>query len=174
MTNFTEYQFIGDGKDLKDRANQIDKEILSKRNSQIYTNSVFITGIISIFTYAIGNMYNINNIECMAVIVMLAVFLLAQGIQQCYHKMHPYNFLLKERHKRLQNKDEEKYIVYLNLLYVLTKDAIINLDNNMFKVRGSNGNWKFKEIKIKDISTGNKLIIDIENLVCWSKESKMG
>lgn len=171
---FKQYEIIGDTQDFVDKANSIDTEILSKGPIAII-EKIAIGHSILLFFVLLLELFTLNNdIKLKIVLLTISLFtisvIICKNMTNRWYSEDPMQYLLNERHKRLQNKHEERYIVYLNLLHVLTKESIINLDNNMFKVRGSNGNWKFKEISIGDIKDGdNLLIIDVENLKCWSE-----
>lgn len=175
MNEFTKYEFLGNTQEFVDKANKIDKGIIEDRDLLKIKNSVILGCIAGIFALAWSDDFGFGKISLILGILSVVIgFYVAKYLIGLYHKKNPYSYLLRERHKRLQNKDEEKYIVYSNLLYVLTKDSVINLDDNMFKVRGAHGNWKFKEIQISDTDIGDELVIDVDNLKCWSRESKMG
>ena len=171
---FKQYEIVGDTQEFTDKANSIDCEILQK--GPIATlEKVVIGHSILLFLVLLAGFTILDTglrlpllfgamITCIVSVVIHNI-----QITDKYHK-DPMQLVLKERHKRLKNKHEEKYIVYLNLVYVLAKDSVINLDDNMFKVRGSRGNWKFKEISIGNVNSGDKLLmIDVNNLRCWSE-----
>jgi hypothetical protein len=154
--------FEGDDNEFLEKAHDLDRGILKGVKSRHYVASACL---------AIGSVgAGVMNIMPVAIALGAGSLL---SLVLSLEKRFIRNEILQKRHKLLQNKELENYIVYLNLKTVMTPGYIISLDGDMFRVSGDLGTWRFKEISIsKDIRVGRDLVLNVKNLKLTNKENK--
>ena len=148
ITSFTE--------DQRTFAEKLDNKIYRLATKKLTYVIILIYGLIFLSTYLKNWLLMI--LSCVVMVVFLIMF----------YYLHEY-LQLKIRHKWLEKPNYNKFIVYLNLLYVTKDNFSILLDDNKFRVKNKSGTYYFKEITVGDINNqDNTIAVNMYTMTCCS------
>ena len=148
ITSFTE--------DQRTFAEKLDNKIYRLATKKLTYVIILIYGLIFLSAYLKNWLLMI--LSCVVMVVFLIMF----------YYLHEY-LQLKIRHKWLEKPNYNKFIVYLNLLYVTKDNFSILLDDNKFHVKNKSGTYYFKEITVGDINNqDNTIAVNMYTMTCCS------
>lgn len=155
MLKYKKLEFIGIDDNFKKSVEDLNNKIRDK--VKIIQYIMYIIAVI----IELMVLYMLMNKGVIAVILVLLLVFLTRVIIKRFER----DITLKVRHKMLEDKEIEKYIVYMNLLTVMEGDDYeITLSDNMFKLKGKLGTWRFKEITLPESLEQGVLKLNVNDL----------